>query len=418
MNFAFPSNQFNSINLNSPASNLADTYGLDKSKLIAPRIRRLIFNAAPKDYTDLKLLMMKQPDIEKDFEFIYFEIPYQRQSAITPALGSGIVAGTSQIVPITNPDAVSPDLMLIHPSTEQKVIVKDVSPTGYTMTIEAAIGESLPALTSGLTYVFPVHASVDGDLSSKITQMTRAGKIIERTNYVQMFARGTFFGRVERYKYEQNGTTDYMDKNRETMFTEYRIDNSNSYWNGTRGLITTSQGQRAYLMDGIVPIMKRAGSLQISCTASQLYTALVTASYETRFNGDVETRYIYGAHKHINKIAEILKLPLMRFTAKGDNGMEIPLQYVEITGERWVFVPMQRWEQKSNSFPASWENQLIMLNPDSITPVMTFPEALRKLQGRDVANPTNMNNFDIEWIEGTLSIKMNNPLNAALITIN
>lgn len=417
MQFLLPSNNLSWLNQLAPGNDIAAQYGTDTSVFQALQIQKMIWDLTPKDYLDVKLFMLNAPEVKKSHTFLYTQMPYQRKSAITPVLSAGIAAASVQVVPITNPNSVSPDMILIHPITEQKVIVRNVLTGDYTMTIAAYELATLPALVSGTTYIFPQHGTVDGDLSSKITQMQRVDELITRSNHVQMFSRGTTFGRVERYEWENNATVNYMEKNDAELLRQHHIDIGNATWNGTKGMVRLSNGNKAMLMDGIIPSAISSGALQASCTTAQLFSTIIDVMESTRFGTNQVDKAIFATPRMIAKFAQVVKYPLVRFKATNDNGLSITLNGFEWQTGRVMFVPVQRFQQESNSFPVSWENKIFIGNPETFHPCITFPEKVGFIGGRDT-NPYTENNFDMKYIEGTWSGYLENGKDWGIITVS
>ena len=419
--FQLPADQLSWLNELGPGNNIADVYGTETSKLQALELKKMIYDLTPQDFIDVKLFMMKDPIISRSHVYTYLYMPYQRKSAITPTLGSSLTTTAYQVVPITNPTSITIDMILNHPTTEQKVIVRAVDLAAYTMTIYPLDGATLPTLSSGSTYIFSQHGTVDGDLTNKVTQLQRVDEIIEKSNYVQWFKRGSTFGMIERYEYENNGTTDYMAKNDQNMLRQHHIDIGNATWNGTRGKVRLSDGNPALLMDGIVPQAIAGGALQGSCTVSQLFNTIIDGMESTRFGTGQQDKTIFATPKMISQFARQIKLnstaPLVRFKATGDDGLSITLNGFEWQTGRVTFVPVQRWMQESASFPSSWENKVIVGNPETFQPYITFPESIHFIGGFD-KNPYTENNFDRKFIKGTWSGALENPKDWLILTVN
>lgn len=413
--FTFPSDTFSNINLNAPGSNYATTYNHDKTKLIRDMIRQIIFDAAPQEYMDLAILGMAKPRVEKSDEFIYLEMQYQRKSVQTPTLTANIAAAGSYTVPVVSTEDVGLDTILVYTSNNQKATVIAIDATASTVTLKAMTGATLPALSSGSTYVFPNHSSVDFDGTSTITTNYRLNNLIERYNFVQMYAKATTFGRMELYKYENAGTTDYLMNNRQQMMNMYRMDISNSYWNGDRGEVTSSTGKKGKTMGGIYPAMIQAGSYEVTTTTGSLVAAFKDAVFSTQFGKSGYTRFLYGTPRLLDTLSDAFKGQFIRYTPESSS-VYLELDAIDLRTSRIVLVPMQRWERKSNSFPDFWENQLILLDQSNIRPVICWGERIGRVPNRESA--PNLNNYEIEYIEGTMSQEFNNPLGSAIIKVS
>lgn len=419
--YLLPASQLSWLNQLGLGNDVNTQYGTETSKLQALELKRMIYDLTPQDYLDIKLFMMKTPIISRSHVYHYLYMPYQRKSAITPALSATISTTASQVVPITNPSSITVDMILSHPSTEQKVIVVDVSIGNSTMTIRPLDGATLPELSSGSVYIFPNHGTVDGDLTNKVTQQTRVDDLIERANYVQWFKRGSTFGMIERYEYENNGTTNYMELNDQNMLRQHHIDIGNATWNGTKGKVKLSDGNPALLMDGIVPQAISGGALQASCTVSQLARTIIQAMEATRFGTGQVNKTVFATPQMLADFSYQMKLnastPLVRYKATGDDNLSITLSGFEWQTGRVTMVPVQRWQRESNSFPASWENKVIVGNPEDFQPYITFPESIHFIPGYDKGG-NNENNFDRKFIKATWSGALANPKDWAIINVS
>jgi hypothetical protein len=414
--FTFPSPSFNNAELNAPGSNYAQQYGKDTTKLIMEIIRKTIFDAVPADYYDLAILNMQNAKFVSGDEHIYFEKSIQRQGILTTVLSGNIAAGSVQIIPITNIDDAGVDYIVQNTTTQVRGTITSVNTTLGTMTVQAYSGQTLPQLNSGSQYTYILSTSVDGDGTSNITQSQRLDNLIERYNYVQQFARRTDYGRMEKFKYDKIGTTDYVTENKKELINQYRMDLSNAMWNGERGEVTLSNGTKVKTMGGHYPTMLAAGSVQISTTISNLPDAVMQAHYLSRYGTGNYVRMLYAVPEMIHNIAVALKQPLIRWQPKNDTAADLGLEYMSFGDGKLVFVPMQRWEQKSNCFSADWEKRIILLDQQNIIPVLAWGERTGYIGDRS-QNPYTFNNYSTEYIEGTMSVEHNNPLAGAIIDV-
>lgn len=415
MYFTFPSAALGNINLNAPGSNYAADFGKETTKQIALQIQKMIFDASPQDYMDLAILNMQKAENVKGDEFSYFEAPWQRKALVTPVLSSNITAATTQTIPVLNPTEAVVDTVIDYP-TEVKGSITSVDVNSSTITVRSLTGQTLPALSSGSAYIFANSSSIDGDGTTNITQAYRLTDLIERYNYVQMFARRTDFGRMEMFKYQNLATTDYVTMNRTKMIEQFRTDLANSYWNGEKGEATLSNGTKVKTMSGLYPAMIKAGSYRSTASASNLLEAIKTAAFRSRYGTGNYVRFLYAVPELLDDIATEVKQPLIRYQAAGDNGADLQLDYISLGTSKLVMVPMQRFEAKSGCFPASFEKRIFILDQASIKPCVAWNYRIGKI-GHRGENPNTLNNYSTEYIEGTLSMKFQNPLGSAIIDV-
>ena len=82
---------FENVNLNALASQYAAQFGHNTSILIQKITRDLIYDAAPQQFFDLKLLNMKQASNVDSDEFFYQEMGFGRDPVqVTGAIGAAV----------------------------------------------------------------------------------------------------------------------------------------------------------------------------------------------------------------------------------------------------------------------------------------------------------------------------------------
>jgi len=402
--------KFSNLDLNSIGSSYASQFGHGTTALIARVVHNLIYNAAPKQfYPELRILGMKASEKINSDEFFYHEKQYGRD----PIVSSAVVAagGTTQVIPVTpaSIDVVSVDTILVYPNN-QKATVTAVNKAGLTITVTSMTGQTLPAVAIG--DILANLSSVEADGANSISQYFRA-TTVERFNFVQLFVKAIRFGKMELYKYMNAGTTDYISVNRREMLDQHRIDLSNAYWNGERGEVTLANGAKAKTMGGIFPTMQAAGSFNISSSVANLQAAVENLALNTEFGAWGDTRYLYGANRHLLALSKLYRQTLQRYYV-GDKKAELYFEGIQMGSTNIVFVPMKRFED-SASFPNSFANRLILLDQESITPVVAIAEEMGTTLDRRSGG--TLNNFVDEWISATFSIKFNNPLASGWIDI-
>ena len=402
--------RFSNLDLNAIGSTYANQFGHGTTALIARVVHNLIYNAAPKQfYPELRILGMKTPDKITTDEFFYHEKAYGRD----PIVATAIVApgASTQVVPVTpaSTDVITVDTIVVYPNN-QKATVTNVNKGANTITITAMTGQLLPAVA--VNDVLANLSSVEADGANSIAQYFRA-TTIERYNFVQLFVKAIRFGKLELYKYMNAGTTDYIAVNRKEMLDQHRIDLSNAYWNGDRGEVTLSNGAKAKTMGGVFPLMQAAGSFNIATSAANLSAAVENLALNTEFGAWGDTRYLYGANRHLLALSKQYRSTLQRYYV-GDKKAELYFEGIEMGSTKIVFVPMKRFED-SASFSPAWANRLILLDQESITPVIALEEEMGTTLDRRSGG--TLNNFVDEWISATFSLKFNNPLASGWIDI-
>jgi hypothetical protein len=89
--YNLPNDQFSNTNLNSIGSQYAQDFGHDISLLVEKVTNKAIFDAAPQQFFDLKLLNMKQFMPVNSDEFFYKEMGLLIQSLLTQITKKGLL---------------------------------------------------------------------------------------------------------------------------------------------------------------------------------------------------------------------------------------------------------------------------------------------------------------------------------------
>lgn len=424
-NFSGQNPEFSNQNVNPSGSDYAAAYGYQTNTLTYADVRRIIYDATPKEYPELKILMLNGMQSRPGDEFFYYEAQVFRKGVISRILTANIPAGTTQTFLVTNPFAASVDTLLCHPITEQTVNVDAVDTNTSTITIKAKQNEVLPALTSGQSYSFGNVGTITADGANTITQSQRLDELIRRSNYLQLFNRSTEFGVIEMGKYLKQGTTNYVEMNRSRLADEFKYDLANTYWMGQQGNVILSNGKPAKAMGGISPIMAAAGSFQTTITPANILEGVRQACLNTLYSKAGASKFLYIHPQWIDELQKQYKQPLIRFVPDvpgGDSAhtADFVLQGMKFGHTTVVLVPMQRFEPLSGSFPPSWFKKGFLLDNASIIPQFCefFPEKWGQVRSRNNGNENTLNLYDIEYIQGSLSLEYNNPLGGAILNIN
>lgn len=404
------SNQFSNTDLNALGSNYAALYGHATTDLIARQIRYAIYDAAPKMYyDDLKILKAKPAKQKNSDEFFYQEKVFGRNSIIATA---NVAAGITQIIPVTptSTTITSVDMLITYPNNAKGTVTK-VDTTLSQITVQAMTGSTLPAVLAN--DVFAQLSTVAADGENKISTYMRLNTV-ERTNYIQLFARATRFGEVELFKYKNAGTTDYLENNRQEILNQFRIDLSNCYWNGLQGEVTLADGSKAKTMGGVVPIMQAAGSPTIATTVANIAPAFEDLVLSTQFESAGYTKFMYATPRRLNDLQNAYKAVLTRYTP--DNMLaNLKLNSIEMEGTKVVLVPVKRFEEPS-CFPASFANMYILLDQESISCAELWGERMGETMDRP--SNVNLNTYKDFWVDGNMSVEYNNPLCGGTITVS
>ena len=244
-------------NVNELASNYADAYGHDVTALIRRITKSLIFDAAPQQFFDLKLLSMKPFEMVDSDEWHFMEMGYGRDPLQIDTTYTTVVGASTATISVTDSSVVSVDTIIILPDNSKATVTVINSATSVDITMLDVTGTApdVPTITvpGGSTVNLANLSPVEADGADDISQYFRIGAV-ERYNYVQMLVKAMRFGKMELFKYRNAGSTsNYLSMQKQRMIQQFRIDLSNILWNGQRGEVTLGNGQVAKTTRGIYP---------------------------------------------------------------------------------------------------------------------------------------------------------------------
>ena len=110
-----PNAGFSNQNVNSVGSEYAATYGHDISLLVQKLTNRAIFDAAPQQFMDLKLMNMVPAEQVNSDEFFYQEMGYQREPLTATAISAGVTAPAQQTITVSSVANISTNTIISYP---------------------------------------------------------------------------------------------------------------------------------------------------------------------------------------------------------------------------------------------------------------------------------------------------------------
>ena len=407
--YTAPSANYSNVNLNALASQYSAAFGHNVSELIQRVTKGLIYDAAPQQFFDLKMMGSMTPRVVNSDEFEYSEMGYGRDAIIATAGAAAAVYPATQTVTIADTSIISVDTILAYPNNTKGTVVA-VDTTLSTITISPMTGGSVPAVvaTDSFSNVSPVEA----DAADSISQYFRI-EPIKRYNYVQMYVKALRFGKMELYKLEKAGTySNYLSMLKTRFYQQFRCDLSNSWWNGEKGEVTLANGMKAKTCGGLYPSMLAGGSPVITTTTANMDLALEDLALQTEYGNYGTTRYLYGTNRYILQLSKVYKSLLTRYTPD-DEVAKLGLSAVNIGSTNIVLVPYKRFEDRA-SFPASWEKMMFLVDHATMTPVQCWGENSGDTINRQGGTREN---FQDSWIETTFSCEFNNPPSNGILKI-
>jgi hypothetical protein len=406
-NYNDPTN-FGNVDLNSVGSTYASDYGHDISLLIEKVTNKAIFDAAPQQYMDLKLLNMKPFTPVNTDEFFYQEMGYQRQ-ALTAVTAPA--AAAQQVIEMTSVDGIATDQIIIYPDNT-KGIVTSVNEATNEITVDSFNGAgNLSAVTAN--DVFSVMSSVEGDNMDGFANYFRASTT-ERHNYVQLFSRAIRYGEVELFKLKNAAaTSNFLEMEKNAMFMQFRTDISNAFWNGEKGEVTTANGAKsAKVTQGIYPAMVAAGSPNAAATLTTLRDAFEDTVIDTEYGDYGTVRFAFMSPKIHLKLSKEYKDEKTRY-APNDAVANLGLDEINLGSSRIVMVPYARFNDQA-SFPSAFANRITLLDMKNISLRQMWSERSGETLDRTGGVAKRYKEM---WVDANMGVQFNNPLACGYIDV-
>jgi len=385
------------------ANNVTETILLQKA------IQKLIYSAVPEQYYALKLLFEKTPMEYGSDEFEFLEktfgrTPMEAASGVAAANASA-GAEVTQTIPVTA-DSVKravPNDTFFYPDGTMGII-RSVS--GTNVTVASQTGKGLPAVTAG--DVFAIKSAFNADGESTFSHFDRM-ETITRYNYIELFLRAQRWGKVELLKWKNQGTTNYLELDKQEKIEQLRTDLFVSFFNGVRGEFTRSTGVSGKTMGGILPTMTAAGSMKGTPSLAALRSDFETLAFKTNYKKAGGTRFIFGVDEMLYELSKVYKDDKIRY-APNDNIASMNLDQFKFGTMKFVPVPCELFKERS-CFPASWSRKLLVLDLESISPVkMKGLPMMDSGSTLDKGDKGTREGFQDFWVEANLSLQFNNPL--------
>lgn len=401
--------KFTNQNLNSVGSEYANLYGHDLSLLVQKLTNRAIFDAAPQQFMDLKLLNMVSPEQVNSDEFFFQEMAYQREPLVATANVAGTSYPTSQVIPVQSVDNIATNTIISYPNG-QKGSVTNVDTALLTITVTPYNGDTLPAVTAD--DVLANVSSVDHDGSEGFAQYFRASTI-ERSNYVQLFNKAIRYSEVELHKLKNQGTTsNFLEMEKAAMFNQHRIDISNAFWTGQKGEVITQNGTPAKTTGGVYTSMVEAGSPNALATTATLVDAFEDVILNSEYGDYGTTRMAFMTPRIHRALTLAYKDEHTRYQPNDDIAL-LNLREVNLGSSRIVLVPFKRFEDRA-SFPGSYENKIVILDMKNIKRTQLWGERSGDTLKLEDGVPKRYGDV---WVDCNMGVKMHNPLACAWVDL-
>jgi hypothetical protein len=404
-----PNVKFTNQNYNSVGSEYAALYGHDISLLVQKLTNRAIFDAAPQQFMDLKLLNMVAAEQVNSDEFFYQEMGYQREPLVATASSAAVSWPTTQTISVTSTDNISTNTIISYPNG-QKGSVVNVDTSLLTVTVSPYNGDTLPAVAAD--DILANVSSVDHDGSDGFAQYFRASTI-ERVNYVQLFNKAIRYSEVELHKLKTMGTTsNFLEMERNAMFNQHRIDLSNAFWTGQKGEIITADGTPAKTTGGVFSAMVEAGAPNAVATTATLVDAFEDIVLSSEYGDYGQARMAFMTPRMHRALSLAYKEELTRYAPNDDIAL-LNLKEINLGSSRIVLVPFKRFEDKA-SFPGSFENRIVLLDMKNIKRTQLWGERSGDTLKLEDGVPKRYGDV---WVDCNMGVKFHNPLACAYLDV-
>lgn len=397
------------LTANSVGSRYAEEYGHKIGNLIAKVTNRNIFDAAPQQFYDLKLLNMMGSLPAASDEFFYQEVGHQREPIPVSGPAAGVNSPGQQVIPVSSTMQAATQMIVTYDNNQKGTIVA-VDETNSTITVAPYVGSSVPAVADG--DLLAIEAPVEEDGVDEFANYFRQREI-ERFNYIQLFSRAIKYGEVELHKMKNAGTTDnFLSMERKNMFRMFRTDISNVFWNGMRGEAITRNG-RAKTTMGVVPMMNASGSSRVTVSPSQITNGLERLAIDTEYGPYGATRLFFAPNDMILQVSKAYKDALTRYTPN-DMVANLMLNQINIGSTNIVLVPYNRFTDRA-SFPQLFSRQGVLLDIENIRLRQMWNE--RSGETPDTRNNGWRKRSYEYWVDYNMGVEFNNPLACGFLEV-
>jgi hypothetical protein len=404
-----PNSKFLNQDYNSVGSEYASLYGHDISLLIQKLTNRAIFDSAPQQFMDLKLMNMVPAEQINSDEFFYQEMGYQREPVVATAAAGGVSFPTTQTISVTSTDNISTNTIISYPNGQKGSVVA-VDTSLLTITVSPYNGDTLPLVSAD--DVLANVSSVDHDGSDGFAQYFRASTI-ERNNYVQLFNKAIRYSEVELHKLKNMGTTaNFLEMERNAMFNQHRIDISNAFWTGQKGEIVTADGTVAKTTGGVFTSMLEAGSPNALANSATLVDAFEDIVLSSEYGDYGQARMAFMTPRVHRALSLAYKEELTRYQPNDDIAL-LNLKEVNLGSSRIVLVPFKRFEDAA-SFPGSFADRIVILDMKNIKRTQLWGERSGDTLKLEDGIPKRYGDV---WVDCNMGVKFHNPLACAWLDL-
>ena len=399
--------KFTNTGLNSVGSKYSADFNHDTSLLIEKITNRAIFDAAPQQFMDLKLLNMKAAIPVNSDEFFYQEMGYQRKASVATAASGTVTSPTTQNITLSTVEDIAEDYIIVYPNNKKGTVVKI---TGNVIEVAPLVNDTLPDV--GINDTFALQSPVEADGADGFANYFRA-TTTERHNYVQLFSKAIKYGEVELFKLQKAAATDnFLEMEKNEMFRQFRADISNAFWNGEKGEAKLKDGSVAKLTQGVYPAMVAAGSPNGTATKGSVRGTFEQVVLDSEFGDYGAVRFAFMTPEQHLELSKEYKDEAVRYTPN-DEIAKLGLKEIDLGSSRIVFVPYARFVNDA-SFPSMFKNKIFILDMKNISLRSMWGERSGETLDRVQGIPKKYKEM---WVDANYGVQFNNPLACAYVDV-
>lgn len=396
--------------LNPQGSGYATDFNKGVSTLVAKAANKMIFDAAPQQFFLLKMLNMQNAEFAPSDEFFFQEMGYQREPITVVTATSQTSYPNSVVVTVNSLDHVSTDTLIGTPDNNMGSVVS-TNPGANQITIKPQNDGLIEALA--VDDELFVTSTIEADGTDEFAQYFRA-QTVERSNYVQLFAKAIKYGEVEKHKMIHTGINNFLSMEKKAMYRQFRIDIENALWNGHKGEVTLSNGDVAKTTGGIYDNMIDAGSTVVDTPLASITEAFEQLALDTEYGDYGATRFFFAPNDMILKISKAYKDDKTRYSPN-DSVARLGLSSVNIGSSNIVLVPNARFKDGA-SFPASWATQGFLLDLNNIKMCQMWNERQGDTSDNRATGQGRKRSSE-SWIDANMGLKFFNPLACGILRL-
>jgi hypothetical protein len=354
-------------------SQYAAQYGYDTTLHLNRVVHETITKSIPAQFGVIKMFFDKTPEYVNSDEHTWTEKLWSRP-LLRVQVGAG--AGSPSTITLTAGGAAEVEVnqvVVLPNNTHALVTAKNLG--AGTITLSAFNGAgNLPVIGAGDVIIVQAQPIADGQ--NFFSGYSRI-RTINYTNFITRGQRNKRWTTDTALKYQHSGKTNFFDLDLEELMELAMQDVMSLFINGQKGEITvtpqadaalTAGGYQAKMNWGMFPFMQQNGAMWAVSSPATLEADFKELAFNTNYKNVNVPRFILGTDRALNLLSTIWKDPV-RY-APNDTIASLDLTQYSIGTMKFIPVVVPLFEERSGMFPAAFANRLIVVDFDSIKPVV------------------------------------------------